>query len=141
MPNDFIVNAAVISTPGNIINGGIHYPTLVSDMPFPATTNTQVMNSSTTLNLTSGLVGHTLFVSCSTTATATAVTPTSSSSTSGVFLDGIEITVVNISAAPSSTLLIPSTGLGVLATAPVTISGGASARFMYIANLQTWIPI
>lgn len=108
------------------------------------TSSSQTVSLSGTLNMTSGLNGGNVLYASANSATASVVTmtPTSSASTTGVFQDGLEITVVNLAISGSSIIFPTVGGLGSYSgVAPATILGGSAAKFKYVAALQTWIHV
>lgn len=128
---------------GASITGGLQYDIVSGTLNAPLTSTTQGLASGGTITMTSGLQGgSTILASCSDTSETTIkLLPISSTSTSGQFQNGVEITVVNISASGTN-IVIPSGSAGVSSTnAPISISAGHAVRFRYIAALQQWVPL
>jgi hypothetical protein len=135
-----IVGLTTISGPMTI-SGGYNYDVVTGGLP-PATASSQSLSTGSSINMTSGVsVGgaHVIYVSANSSAATVALTPTSSANTSGVYQNGLEVTVINL-AATGSTVVIPSVSAGASAPFAVTISGGQAKKFIYIAALQSWIP-
>lgn len=102
-----------------------------------------VSTSGALITMTSGLSAgtpHVIYVSAASTSATCTFTPTSSASTSGIFQNGVEITVVNLGVS-GSRVVIPVSGAGSYNTDTIVISGGHAARFVYNAALQTWLPL
>ena len=93
-----------------------------------------------TSGLSAGIGPHTIYVSANSTSATCTLTPTSSASTSGVFQNGVEITVINLGVS-GSRIVIPVSGAGSYNTDTIVISSGHAVRFFYNAALQTWIPV
>jgi len=131
---------------GFSVTSGIKYDSVLGGMPAnTSSANIQIFGTSAA-SLNSSLTmtgsGRVIYVSQSNTSTTTwGITPTASASTSGLFQDGAEVTIVNISASGTS-FVLPSNSMGsVTAGASVTISAFQAVRFLYSAALQSWIPV
>src|SRR6266702_4162993 len=100
----------------------------------PASTVTQAPANGSAITMTGS--GRIILVSGSASAgVSQSLAPTSSALTgTSNFTNGLEVTLVNVGA---SSFVIPSASGGP-GNAATTISGGASARFIYIASLQVW---
>lgn len=140
------LTASLLSVPSGGINvsGGFAYDVVSGSGNAPTTASSQSLSAASgvitmTSGLTSGTGPHTIYVSANTTTvSAVTLTPTSSASTSGIFQNGVEITVVNLAASGSR---VQITVPGSLTTDTILISGGHSTRFVYNASAQTWIPL
>ncbi len=129
-------------TGGATVQGGLNYDVVTGGLP-ATTTSSQSLSTGSQINMTSGVSAagaHVVYVSAASTTATVALTPTSSASTSGVFQNGLEVTVINL-AASGSNVLIPTSSAGASQQNAVTISAGCAARFIYVAQLQTWIPM
>lgn len=131
-------------TSGLTASGGFQYDVISGSGNAPTTASSQSLSAASgVITMTSGLVSgtgpHTIYVSANTT-TVTTVTlsPTASASTSGVFQNGVEITVVNLAASGSR---VQITVPGSLTVDTILLSGGHATRFVYNASAQTWIPL
>ncbi len=129
-------------TGGLVVSGGLNYDVVTGGIP-PTTTSSQSLSTSgVAITMTSGMsVGgpHVLFVSAASTTATCVLTPTSSASTSGIYQNGLEVTLVNI-AASGSNILIPTSSAGASQQAAITLSAGKSVKFRYFTALQSWIP-
>lgn len=131
-------------TSGLTASGGLQYDVISGSGNAPTTASSQSLSAASgvitmTSGLTSGTGPHTIYVSANTTTvSAVTLTPTSSASTSGIFQNGVEITVVNLAASGSR---VQITAPGSLTVDTILISGGHSTRFVYNASAQTWIPL
>jgi len=127
---------------GLTVSGGLNYDVVTGGLP-ASTASSQSLSTGSQINMTSGVsVGgaHVVYVSANSTTATVALTPTTSTATSGVFQNGLEVTVINL--APSgSNVLLPTSSAGASQQNPVTISAGKGVKFVYIANAQSWIPI
>lgn len=129
---------------GASLSGGFTYDFISGSTNAPTTASSQSLSAASgVITMTSGLTAstgpHVIYVSAnSTTVSAVTLTPTSSASTSGVFQNGVEITVVNLAASGSR---VNITAPGSLTTDAILVSGGHSVRFVYNASCQTWIPL
>ena len=127
---------------GLTVSGGLNYDVVTGGIP-PATTSSQSLSTSgVAITMTSGMSTggpHVLFVSAASTTATCVLTPTSSASTSGIYQNGLEVTLVNI-AASGSNILIPTSSAGSSQQAAITISAGRSVKFRYYTLLQSWIP-
>lgn len=129
-------------TSGLSVAGALNYDVVTGGLP-ATTTSSQSLSTGSQINMTSGVSAggaHVVYVSAASTTATVALTPTSSASTSGVYQNGLEVTVINL-AASGSNVLIPTSSAGNSQQNAVTISAGCAARFIYVAQLQTWIPI
>jgi len=147
MAQDTLLAAEQIkATAGGMVVAGGHQYDFVSgsaNAGLSTTASSQSMSvSGSLITMTSGLsVGigpHVIYVSANSTSATCTLTPTSSASTSGVFQNGVEITVINLGVS-GSRIVIPVSGAGSYNTDTIVISGGAAARFFYNAPLQTWV--
>lgn len=121
---------------GVSLSGGLQYDEISGSIP--ATTSTQALASGGTITLTGS--GRILRISCSDTSESTLkVTPTASSLTgTSNFANGVEVTVVNVSASGTNAV-IPSASLGAGGfSANCTISAGCAVRLMYVADIG-WV--
>jgi hypothetical protein len=134
------INLSVAS--GFTITGGLTYDVVTGGLP-ASTTSSQSLSTGSQINMTSGVsVGgaHVVYVSANSTTATVALTPTTSTATSGVFQNGLEVTVINL--APSgSNVLLPTSSAGVAQQNVVTISAGKGVKFVYIANANSWVPV
>ena len=134
------INLSVAS--GFTITGGLNYDVVTGGLP-PSTASSQSLSTGSQINMTSSVsVGgaHVVYVSANAAPATVALTPTTSTATSGVFQNGLEVTVINL--APSgSNVLLPTSSAGVAQQTVVTISAGRGVKFVYIANANSWIPI
>ncbi len=129
-------------TGGLTVQGGLNYDVVTGGLP-ATTTSSQSLSTGSQINMTSGVSAagaHIVYVSAASTTATVALTPTSSASTSGVYQNGLEVTVINL-AASGSNVLIPTSSAGTAQQNAVTISAGCAARFIYVAQLQSWIPM
>lgn len=134
------INASFPS--GATITGGLNYDVVTGGLP-ASTTSSQSLSTGSQINMTSGVSAggaHVVYVSAASSVPTVALTPTSSASTSGVYQNGLEVTVINLGTS-GSTVLLPTSSAGVAQLIPLTISAGRGVRFIYVAQLQTWIPM
>ena len=127
---------------GESLQGGLTYDVVTGGLP-ASTTSSQSLSTGSQINMTSGVsVGgaHVVYVSAGSTTATVALTPTTSTATSGVFQNGLEVTVINL-AASGSNVLLPTSSAGVLQQNAVTISAGKGVKFLYIAQANSWVPI
>jgi hypothetical protein len=135
------LSAGTVSGVGTM-SGGFTYDVVTGGLP-TTTTSSQSLSTGSQINMTSGVSAggaHIVYVSAASTTATVALTPTSSASTSGVYQNGLEVTVINLGASASNVLL-PTSSAGIAQQVPVTITAGAGITFKYIAALQTWIPL
>ena len=129
-------------TSGLTVSGGLNYDVVTGGLP-PTTTSSQSLSTSgVAITMTSGMSTggpHVLYVSAASTTATCVLTPTSSASTSGIYQNGLEVTLVNI-AGSGSNILIPTSSAGASQQAAITLSAGKSCKFRYFAALQSWIP-
>ena len=149
MAQDVLINAEQVKATASGITaiGGVQFDFISgsNNAGLSTTASSQSMSASGSLiTMTSGLsvgVGpHTIYVSANSTSATCTLTPTSSASTSGVFQNGVEITVINLGVS-GSRIVIPVSGAGSYNTDTIVISSGHAVRFFYNAPLQTWIPV
>jgi hypothetical protein len=126
-------SGALNASGGLSITGGLQYDQISGGVP--ATTVSQAPANGSAITMTGS--GRIIQVSASQSAgVSQSLTPTASSLTgTSNFANGAEVLVVNVGA---SSFVVPS-GSGGPANTAVTISGGAAARFVYIAALQAWV--
>ena len=129
-------------TSGLTVSGGLNYDVVTGGLPAATTSSQSLSTSGVAITMTSGMSTggpHVLYVSAASTTATCVLTPTSSASTSGIYQNGLEVTLVNI-AGSGSNILIPTSSAGASQQAAITLSAGRACRFVYIAALQSWIP-
>lgn len=130
-------------TSGLTVSGGLNYDVVTGGLP-PTTTSSQSLSTSgVAITMTSGMSTggpNVLYVSAASTTATCVLTPTSSASTSGIYQNGLEVTLINL-AASGSNILIPTSSAGNSQQAAITISAGRGQKFKYVSALQTWIPL
>ena len=127
---------------GLTVSGGLNYDVITGGIPAATTSSQSLSTSGVAITMTSGMSTggpHVLFVSAASTTATCVLTPTSSASTSGIYQNGLEVTLVNI-AGSGSNILIPTSSAGASQQAAITLSAGKSCKFRYFAALQSWIP-
>ena len=130
-------------TGGLTVSGGLNYDVVTGGLPATTTSSQSLSTSGVAITMTSGMSSggpHVLWVSAGSTTATCVLTPTSSASTSGIYQNGLEVTLVNI-AASGSNILIPTSSAGTAQQAAITISAGKGCRFIYSAAHQTWFPV
>jgi hypothetical protein len=123
---------------GASVTGGIQFDQ-VNGGPASATTISQLISvASSTITMTGS--GRVIYLNPTSTQSTALLTPTgSASATAFTYTNGMEVTLVNINPVSASTITIPSLSAGAAAVTPVVISGGQTARLMYVAALQSWL--
>lgn len=124
------------------LSGGFAYDVVTGGLP-ATTTSSQSLSTGSQINMTSGVSAggaHVVYVSAASSVATVALTPTSSANTSGVYQNGLEVTVINLGTS-GSVVLLPTSSAGAAQLIPCTISAGRGCKFMYVAQLQSWIPI
>lgn len=124
--------------------GGFLQGALAAGGTTPTASSQSASSANTPITMTSGIVAggpNIIYVQPSGTSSASILlTPTSSASTSGIFQDGVEITLV-CTAASASGVAIPSNNFGSFNVLSLSLNAGRAVRLKYIAALQTWIPL
>lgn len=114
------------------IAGGLIYDSIVGSIPATTVTQSVPVASGSLITMTGS--GRIIRVSCSALTTSTSLTPTASTLTNSTFSNGQEVTLLNV-AIGGSNISIAAVGTG----AAYVLVGLTAARFMYVADLQTWV--
>jgi hypothetical protein len=114
------------------VAGGLVYDSITGGIPATSTTQSIAVASGTLITMTGS--GRIIRVSCSALTTSTSLTPTASTLTNSTFSNGQEVTLLNV-AIGGSNISIAAVGTG----AAYVLVGLTAAKFMYVADLQSWI--
>ncbi len=125
---------------GVSLTGGLQFDQIVGG-PATATTISQLLSAaSSTITMTGS--GRVIFLNPTATQATVLLTPTSSAAaTAATFTNGTEILLVNLHPSSATTITIPTSSAGPNNGSVITISGGNSAKLIYVAALQSWIHI
>ncbi len=121
-----------VAAGGATVVGGLQYDAIVGSIPATSTTQSIAVASGTLITMTGS--GRIIRVSCSALTTSTSLTPTASTLTNSTFSNGQEVTLLNV-AIGGSNISIAAVGTG----AAYVLVGLTAAKFMFVADLQTWV--
>ncbi len=140
LTNNLTVSGSVGALSGISLTSGLQFDQVVGG-PATATTISQLLSAaSSTITMTGS--GRVIFLNPTATQATVLLTPTSSAAaTAATFTNGTEILLVNLHPSSATTITIPTSSAGPNNGSVITISGGNSAKLIYVAALQSWIHI
>jgi hypothetical protein len=138
--NNLIVSGSLSALSGASITNGFQFDQ-VNGGPASSTTISQLLSAaSSTITMTGS--GRVIFLNPTATESTCILTPTSSAvATAATYTNGMEVLLVNLHPSSASTITIPTGSAGANQGIAITISGGNSAKLIYVAALQTWVHI
>jgi len=138
--SNLTVSGSLAALSGISLTSGLQFDQVVGG-PATATTISQLLSAaSSTITMTGS--GRVIFLNPTATQATVLLTPTSSAAaTAATFTNGTEILLVNLHPSSATTITIPTSSAGPNNGSVITISGGNSAKLIYVAALQSWIHI